>query len=186
MPQPESLVTIESMTPLRGRRAQIANYPLPDMTMRLAPDTPPEVIKERAQELLDLGFRTADVARRLGIQPKQLRAVMSGAEQSPAIERRAKVSAMVGAGNHLEDIAKRLDVPQSVIREDLKTLRVNIPEVSTKGLRMGKRKAELRRLHAEGRTPGEIAETLGITVGKVRYTLDVLGLEWRGRFSAGS
>lgn len=182
----ESPVTTESYAPLRGRRAQIANYTRHERPELLPADTPDDVIRERAKELFNLGFNLLAVARRIGIQPKRLRAIMTGEAHSPAIERRLKVAAMVVDGHDLEYIANRLGVQASTVREDLKVLRVSASAVSTKGRRMEKRRDDLRKLHQQGRTANEMADELGLTLGQVRYALDVMGLEWRGRVSAGS
>lgn len=177
----ENTVTIESSGSVRDKRAQIANYATHSEVPRMRPDSAPEEIKEHATRLLDLGFNIVAVAHRLGVQPKRLRAIMKDEPLSPAVERRTRVAALVSEGHDFDDIVEALGVEPQSVREDLKALRIKISTVSRKSRRMEKRKGDLKRLHDLGMSPSEMTRELGLTIGQVRYTLDVLGLKWRNR-----
>lgn len=146
-------------------------------------DATPERIKEHAEELLSLGFKTLAVARRVGVQPKLLRAILNDEVWSSAIERRVKVSALIAEGRTTEYMAAHLGVGASIIRDDLKVLRVKPSQVSGRARRMRERKEGILLLHEEGRSIDEIAQSLEITTGQVKYVMRALGLPcgFRGR-----
>jgi DNA-binding NarL/FixJ family response regulator len=185
MTPPDQLVTIEVSTARKGRRAQIANYANSrDVTMqpmRVPADALPEEIKARAKELFDLGFSTIAVARRIGVQPKTLRVLIDNEISISTIERRNKVSSMVAEGCNLNEIAERLGVAEWFIRSDLQAMHINPSRLTCKAKAMKERKADVLRLHQQGKTVTEITRELNLSASQVQYALDRLGVQWRTR-----
>jgi DNA-binding CsgD family transcriptional regulator len=185
MTPPDQLVTIEVSTARKGRRAQIANYANSrDATMqpmRVPADALPEEIKARAKELFDLGFSTIAVARRIGVQPKTLRVLIDNEISISTIERRNKVSSMVAEGCNLNEIAERLGVAEWFIRSDLQAMHINPSRLTCKAKAMKERKADVLRLHQQGKTVTEITRELNLSASQVQYALDRLGVQWRTR-----
>jgi DNA-binding NarL/FixJ family response regulator len=185
MTPPDQLVTIEVSTAQRGRRAQIANYANSrDVTMqpmRVPADALPEEIKERAEELINLGFSTITVARRIGVQPKMLRAIIENEVPTATVERRNKVSSLVAEGRNLNEISAQLGVAEWFIRSDLKALHINPSRLTCKAKAMKERKDDVLRLHQQGKTVTEITRELSLSASQVQYALDRVGVQWRTR-----
>jgi DNA-binding NarL/FixJ family response regulator len=185
MTPPDKLVTIEVSAARKGRRAQIANYAhFRDVTiqpMRLPADALPEEIKERAEELFNLGFSTMAVARRIGVQPKMLRAIIENEVPTATVERRNKVSSLVAEGRTINEMAAHLGVAEWYIRSDLKTLHINPSRLTCKAKAMKERKDDVLLLHQQGKTVTEITRELNLSASQVQYALDRLGVQWRTR-----
>lgn len=185
MTPPDQFVSLEVSTVRKDRKAQIANYAqFRDTTMkpmRAPADALPEEIKERAKELFDLGFSTMAVARRIGVQPKMLRAIIENEVPTATIERRNKVSSLVAEGLNLNEIAAHLGVAEWYIRSDLKALHINPSRLTCKAKAMQERKEAVLRLHQQGKTVTEITRELHLSASQVQYALGRVGVDWRTR-----
>lgn len=178
MTPPEPPVTLEVST------TQIANYAqFRDAVMhpqRVPPDALPEEIRARADELFQLGFKTMAVARRIGVQPKMLRAIMEDESRSTTVERRRQVSNLVAEGLHFNEILARLGVAEWIIRSDLKALRISPSPTTCRAQEMNQRKEDVLRLHQRGKAVHEIAHDLKLSITQVRYALNRAGMDWHG------
>lgn len=175
MTPPEPPVTLEVSTVAIANYAQsrdeIALY------RRVPTEAIPEEIKSRAEELFSLGFKTMAVARRIGVQPKMLRAIMEDASRSTTVERRRQVSNLVAEGLQFSEIVAQLGVAEWIIRSDLKALRISPSPTTCRAQEMKQRKEDVLRLHQRGKTVHEIAHDLRLSITQVRYALNRAGID---------
>ena len=85
-------------------------------------------------ELLEQGFRKAKISRMSGLPLQMVRVIVDGpgiARYESTQQRREAVQAMVNDGARLKEIVSGLELPENIVRSDLKSLGISITQVSS-------------------------------------------------------
>lgn len=97
-------------------------------------DPIPEAAVDKVNELLGQGFRKAKISRLSGLPLQMVRVIVDGpgiARYTSTQDRRDTIQAMVSNGARIKEIVDHLELPDNIVRSDLKVLGIDISQVTS-------------------------------------------------------